>query len=166
MPVGVVEAIFVTGGGGRPMQRVDEVQALAGAGLSGDRYAERTGYWSGVDECQVTFIEAEALDGITGSTDVRVTEGQHRRNVVVRGVELRALAGATFTVGEARFSYDRPRPPCRYIESITQPGMTRALAARRGGICVQVVASGVIRVGDELVVEDVSRVSAWFDRLR
>jgi MOSC domain-containing protein YiiM len=44
--------------------------------------------------------------------------------------------------------------------------MTRALAARRGGICVRVVESGVIRVGDELVVEDVSRVAAWFDRLR
>ena len=81
-------------------------------------------------------------------------------------MELRALAGATFTVGEASFSYDRPRPPCRYIESITQPGMTRALAARRGGICVRVVGSGVLRVGDELVVGDVSRVSAWFDRLR
>ena len=164
--MGVVEAIFVTGRGSAPMQRVDEVLAVAGAGLSGDRYAEHTGYWSGVDECQVTLIEAEALEGITASTDVRVTEGQHRRNVVVRGVELRALAGATFTIGEARFSYDKPRPPCRYIESITQPGMTRALAARRGGICVKVVESGVIRVGDELVVGDVSRVAAWFDRLR
>jgi MOSC domain-containing protein YiiM len=164
--VGVVEAIFVTAGGGQPMRRVDEVLAVAGAGLSGDRYAEHTGYWSGVDECQVTLIEAEALDSITATADVRVTEGQHRRNVVVRGVELRGLAGATFTIGEARFAYDRPRPPCRYIQSITQPGMTKALAARRGGICVQVVESGVIRVGDELVVEDVSRVAAWFDRLR
>jgi MOSC domain-containing protein YiiM len=48
--------------------------------------------------------------------------------------------------------YDRPRPPCQYIQSITQPGMTRALAARRGGICVSVVESGVIRVGDTLEV--------------
>jgi hypothetical protein len=31
---------------------------------------------------------------------------------------------------------------------------------------VQVVESGVVRVGDELVVGDVSRVAAWFDRLR
>jgi MOSC domain-containing protein YiiM len=164
--VGVVEAIFVTAGGSQPMQRVDAVEAIAGTGLAGDRYAQHTGYWTGVDECQVTLIEAEALDGITASTDVRVTEGQHRRNVVVRGVELRGLAGATFSIGEARLAYDRPRPPCRYIESITEPGMTRALAARRGGICVRVVESGVIRVGDELVVEDVSRVAAWFDRLR
>ena len=64
-----------------------------------------------MDECQVTLIEAEALETITSSTDVRVAEGQHRRNVVVRGVELRSLAGATFTIGEARFAYDRPRPP-------------------------------------------------------
>ena len=84
--MGVVEAIFVTGSGSSPMRRLDEVKALAGVGLSGDRYAQRTGYWSGVDECQVTLIEAEALEGITASTDVRVTEGQHRRNVVVRGV--------------------------------------------------------------------------------
>jgi MOSC domain-containing protein YiiM len=164
--VGVVEAIFVTAGGGQPMQRLDEVEARAGAGLAGDRYAEHTGYWSGVDECQVTLIEAESLDRITADTGVQVQDGQHRRNIVVRGVELRGLAGAEFTVGTARFAYDRPRPPCRYIESITQPGMTRALAARRGGICVRVVESGVVRVGDELVVGDVSRVAAWFDRLR
>ena len=83
--MGVVEAIFVTAGGGRPMQRVDAVEAVAGAGLAGDRYAQHTGYWSGVDECQVTLIEAEALEAIATSTDVRVSEGQHRRNVVVRG---------------------------------------------------------------------------------
>jgi hypothetical protein len=41
--VGVVEAIFVTGAGGAPMRRVDEVEAIAGAGLAGDRYAQRTG---------------------------------------------------------------------------------------------------------------------------
>jgi len=82
--MGTVERVFVAGAGGQPMRPVDAVQAVAGRGLDGDRYATRA------------------------------------------------------------------RPPCRYIESITEPGMTRALAARRGGICVRVVESGLVRTGDEI----------------
>src|SRR5581483_1184094 len=128
--------------GGETMRPVDEVQALAGRGLEGDRYATRRGYWTDVDECQVTLIAAEDLEAIAGSSRIAVQDGQHRRNIVVRGLDLRALAGRTFRIGEATFAYDRPRPPCRYVESITEPGMTRALAARRGGICVRVIDSG------------------------
>jgi MOSC domain-containing protein YiiM len=71
---------------------------------------------------------------------------------VTRGLDLMNLYGRTFTVGDAVLSFDRPRPPCRYIASITEPGMTRALGARRGGICARVVQSAVIRVGDEIVI--------------
>ena len=148
--MGTVERVFVAGAGGQPMLPVDEVRAVAGRGLDGDRYATRRGYWTDVDECQVTLIAAEDLDVITASSGVAVQDGQHRRNIVTRGVDLGALAGRTFRIGEATFAYDRPRPPCRYIESITEPGMTRALAARRGGICVRVVESGLVRTGDEI----------------
>jgi len=147
--MGTVERVFVAEAGSRPMRAVDEVRAVAGRGLEGDRYATRQGYWTDVDECQVTLIAGEDLDAISG---VAVEDGQHRRNIVTRGVDLRALAGRAFQVGEATFAYDRPRPPCRYIESITEGGMTRALAARRGGICARVVESGVIRPGDEIDV--------------
>jgi MOSC domain-containing protein YiiM len=147
--MGTVERVFVAEAGGQPMRPVDEVQAVAGRGLDGDRYATRQGYWTDVDECQVTFIAAEDLDAIS-SSGVAVEDGQHRRNIVTRGVDLRGLAGRSFRVGDATFAYDRPRPPCRYIESITEQGMTRALAARRGGICARVVESGVIRPGDRI----------------
>jgi MOSC domain-containing protein YiiM len=128
------------------------VRAVAGRGLEGDRYATRQGYWTDVDECQVTLIAGEDLDGITASSGVAVQDGQHRRNIVTRGVDLRGLAGRTFRIGEATFVYDRPRPPCRYIEALTEPGMTRALAARRGGICARVVESGLLRTGDQIEV--------------
>lgn len=150
--VGSVDAIFVTAEGGAPMERVDEVKAVAGGGLAGDRYERHTGYWSRWDECEVTLIEGEVLDALTESTNVRLCDGEHRRNIVTRGIELRSLEGRRFKVGEALLVYDRPRPPCRYIESITQPGMTRALAARRGGICVRVVEAGLIRPGDPIEV--------------
>ena len=147
----MVEAIFVTAAGSRPMQRVDEVTAVVGAGLAGDRYATGQGFWSGVDECEVTLIAAEGLDEIA-ATGIAVGDGEHRRNLVVRGLDLRDLAGRRLRVGEALLAFDRPRPPCRHVEQLTEPGMTRALARRRGGVCATVVDGGAIRVGDEVEV--------------
>jgi MOSC domain-containing protein YiiM len=146
----VVEEIYVVSRGGQPMQKVSEVEAVEGRGLAGDRYAERRGYWTDYDECQVTLIEAEGLDEIRGT--VQVAEGQHRRNIVTRGVKLHELVGKTFGVGEAVLEYDRPRPPCRYIQSVSEPGMTKALGRDRGGICARVVTSGRIQVNDRIEV--------------
>ena len=155
-----VEALFVAVRGSEPMLRVDRVTALAGRGLDGDRYCERSGYWTGVDECQVTLISAEDLDAITRDSGVAVGEGQHRRNIVVRGMigagsvegaGLQALAGQRFRLGSALFEYDRPRPPCAYIDALTEPGMTRSLLGR-GGICVRVIEDGSVGEGDEIVV--------------
>lgn len=150
--MGKVEAIFVTAKGGEPMVRVEEVKAVKDGGLEGDRYMTRTGYWTNIDECQVTLIEGEVLDGIEAEGDVRVKDGQHRRNIVTRGVELETLVGKRFRVGEAEMIFDRPRPPCGYIQTITQKGMTKALGGLRGGICARVLESGPIRPGDTVEI--------------
>ncbi|MBI2880221.1 MAG: MOSC domain-containing protein [Candidatus Tectomicrobia bacterium] len=148
---GVVERIYIAPEGGVAMQAVEQVEAVARRGLRGDRYSERTGYWTSVDECEVTLIEAEDLEEIERTTGIRVGNGEHRRNLIVRGVRLARLAGRRFRVGEAVLEYDRPRPPCGYIQSITEPGMTRALLGR-GGICARVVESGWIRAEDAVVI--------------
>ena len=150
---GTVDSLYIAAEGGRSMMRVAEVEAVAGCGLQGDRYMTRRGYWTGVDECQVTLIQKEILDEITADTSIDVSEGQHRRNIVTTGMELMSLAGRRFRVGAAVFEFDRPRPPCGYIQSITQVGMTRALLGTRGGICARVLESGVIRTGDEVTTE-------------
>ena len=147
---GVVEAIFVTAKGGEPMVKVEEVRAVVDEGLEGDRYMTRRGYWTNIDECQVTLIEGEVLDQIASGSDVRVKDGEHRRNIVTRGVKLETLAGRRFTVGEAVMIFDRPRPPCGYIQTITQKGMTKALGGMRGGICARVLTSGAIRPNDTI----------------
>jgi MOSC domain-containing protein YiiM len=149
---GVVEKIFVTARGGAMMQAVEQVEAVVDGGLLGDRYQTRVGYYSGVDECEVTLIEGEALDDILRQTGIQVAQGEHRRNIITRGIRLHDLMGKTFTIGGATFAYDRPRPPCHYVETITEPGMTRALAGGRGGICVRVVKAGLIRTGDSIQV--------------
>lgn len=134
------------------MTRVHEVTAIEGGGLDGDRYHLGTGYWVGYDQCAVTMIAIEDIEEIATSTGISVTNGEHRRNIVTRGISLTDLAGKRFRVGDALFEYDQPRPPCRYIQSITQPGMTKALGRNRGGICVRVVESGTIKPGDAIRV--------------
>jgi MOSC domain-containing protein YiiM len=146
----VVEEIYVVPRGGQAMQPVSEVEAVEGRGLAGDRYFLRSGYWTDADECQVTLIEAEGLDEIRGT--VQVSAGQHRRNIVTRGIKLHELVGRTFSIGGAVLEYDRPRPPCRYIQSVSEAGMTKALGGERGGICARVVTSGTIHINDRIEV--------------
>ena len=66
---GIVEKIFISSAGGADMKAVEEVEAEAGCGLRGDRYSKKSGYWTGVDECEVTLIESEDLDQIRLQTD-------------------------------------------------------------------------------------------------
>lgn len=146
-----VEEIYIAPAAGAKMQKVEEVEAVAGLGLRGDRYCERKGLYSGVDECQVTLIEGEGLDQISRSAGLRVKAGEHRRNIVTRGIRLDRLSGKLFQIGEAILQYDRPRPPCGYLQSLTQPDMARALMDK-AGICARVVKSGMIRTGDPIRV--------------
>lgn len=155
---GRVEEIFVTARGSEPMRRAGEVRLVVRedggtrGGIEGDRYREGTGFWTQYgDVCEVTLIESEDLDEIERDLGIGVKDGEHRRNLVVRGVRLEELRGTRFRIGEAVLSYDRPRPPCRHVQQLTEPGMTAALR-RRGGICARVVEGGAVRPGDEIVV--------------
>ena len=150
---GVVEGIFVTREGSATMERVEEARAIEGCGIEGDRYCEGTGFWTHYgDVCEVTLISSEDLDYIESELGLRVRNGEHRRNIVTRGVRLADLRRKRFRIGETVLEYDRPRPPCRHVQDLTEPGMTRALKGR-GGICARVVEGGTIRAQDAIGVE-------------
>jgi MOSC domain-containing protein YiiM len=153
MMAGFVEGIFLAPGAGAEMKSVLAATALEGCGLEGDRYCAGTGHWSRFGRvCEATFITAEDLDDIERESGVRIKRGEHRRNVVTRGISLKALRrGERFRVGEVVFEHGGPRSVCKYIERLTEPGMTQALKGR-GGICAKVVDNGTVRVADEIEV--------------
>jgi MOSC domain-containing protein YiiM len=148
---GFVEGIFLAPEAGAEMKSVQAATALEGCGIEGDRYCAGTGHWSRFGKvCEATFIAAEDLDDIERETGVGVKNGEHRRNVVTTGISLRTLRrGERFRVGEVLFEHRGPRSVCRYIERLTEPGMTQALKGR-GGICATVIETGTVRVGDEI----------------
>jgi MOSC domain-containing protein YiiM len=149
---GVVEEIYVAREGSAAMARVDEVRTIEGCGIEGDRYCEGTGFWTPYgDVCEVTLIESEDLEHIESELGIRVKSGEHRRNIVTRGIRLEDLRRKRFRIGESTLEYDRPRPPCRHVQDLSGPGMRRALKGR-GGICARVVEGGRIRARDQIEV--------------
>ncbi|MXR51887.1 MOSC domain-containing protein [Halovenus sp. WSH3] len=162
-----VEAIYTADGAGEPMQSHDSIRAVDG-GLAGDRYCTGRGHYSPYDVCQITFVQAEALAAISERSELDVLDGQHRRNVVVRGGDVHDLLNHRFTLGDARLEGTRARPPCRYLERVTgQDGLLRALANGKGGICARVDEPGSFGVGDEIEeVEDMNNFESLVANIR
>lgn len=135
------------------MVRMKEATAIPGRGLQGDRYCEGTGYYSRADPCEVTIIAGEVLDRISAEFGVNVHQGEHRRNLVTRGLDLAEMDGYRFQVGQVLMEYVRPRPPCSYVQRLTEPKMTRALG-EGPGICARVLTEGTLHEGDKILLLD------------
>jgi MOSC domain-containing protein YiiM len=144
-------AIYIAAHAGAPVQEMDSAQADSGAGLRGDRYAGKAGFWKATDACQVTLISTDDLDraarGQGAQTRDRLAHGQHRRNLVIDGLKTKQLEGKRFRIGTAVFAYDKPRPPCGYLDQIEGRGLCKALG-RHAGVCIRVLTGGRLAVGD------------------
>lgn len=144
---GRLEAILLAERAGTPMQAVDGADAIAGQGLAGDRYAAGTGWWRATDGCQVTLIHAEHLERARRKSGLDVTDGRHRRNLVVSGLAGVELRGRQLRIGTALFAWHRVRPPCGYLDQVSGRGTAKALS-KRAGICLTVIEGGHLSVHD------------------
>lgn len=150
---GKVTGLFTCAAESQPMTARERVDAVAGSGLAGDRYALGTGFYSarplpgGARE--LTLIEQEALDAIAAETGVILTPVESRRNIVTTGIALKTLVGKRFTVGAVLCEGVRDCPPCEHLEDLTGKAVMAPMA-RRGGLRANILASGTITVGDEI----------------
>jgi MOSC domain-containing protein YiiM len=145
----MVEGIYVSEKARRLPVSVDSARLVAGQGLEGDRYFLGKGsfsHWRGTGRA-LTLVEAEALE------DVGLSFAAARRNVVTRGVDLNALVGMRFRVGEVECLGRRLCEPCRHLERLEGDGLMRSLAGR-GGLRADVLGEGLVTVGDPVVVLD------------
>jgi MOSC domain-containing protein YiiM len=133
------------------MDRVDSIRAVAGRGLEGDRYFLRAGTYSleeGPDR-EITLIETEALEALARDYALTLDASESRRNVATRDVALNHLVGRTFRVGEATIRGLRLCEPCGHMERLcgkrVRPGLVH-----RGGLRAEIVAGGLIGVGDRI----------------
>ncbi len=149
-----VEAIFIAAEATKPAVALVSARAVAGRGLEGDRYFAAAGTFSanGRDNGRdLTLVEGEALDMLERDHAVSLKAGEHRRNVVTRGVDLNALVGKRFRLGAVECVGVRPCHPCAHMQSMTAPGVLKAMAGR-GGLRADIVGDGELRVGDAVEV--------------
>ena len=133
------------------MLSVQSVTAVQDRGLQGDRYYDGTGHWQLIEGCQVTLITEIELENAGKRSEVKLDDGNHRRNLVMAGINPKNLQGKRFRIGDAVFAYQKPRPPCGYIDGVSSPGMGRALS-HNSGVCICVVATGLLQVNDPIEI--------------
>lgn len=146
---GRVEAIFVAAQAGAPMRALEHAQAIAGRGLEGDRYAAGAGTFSvaGGRGNELTLIAGEVLDVLELPDGRPLAGSETRRNIVTRGIDLNALVGRRFQIGDLELIGRRRCEPCAHLERLTRRGVLPGLV-HRGGLRADLLRTGAIRIGD------------------
>jgi hypothetical protein len=143
---GSVEAILVAPDAEAPLRRVESAEAVRGRGLAGDRYFEGRGTFSSPGQgYELTLVRAEVLD------ELDLPWEDARRNVVTRGIDLNALVGRRFRIGDVECVGRRLAEPCAHLERLSRPGVIRPLV-HRAGLRADILAGGTIAVGDAVAV--------------
>ncbi|MFE5714244.1 MOSC domain-containing protein [Streptomyces sp. NPDC056501] len=143
---------------GEPTFHVTQAHAVAGRGLAGDR-----NYWAGEGPrprrrgagrasgvCDVTLVEAEALDALAREHGITLTAAECRRNLVCRDIRLNPLVDREFRIGTVILRGLKLSEPCARLEHLVRPGLIRGLL-HRGGLRAEVIRGGTIRVGDRIL---------------
>jgi MOSC domain-containing protein YiiM len=150
-PAGELAGIYIVARKNELLQGVAEVEAVAGRGLTGDRYFLKQGAFSakeGADR-ELTLIESEALEALEREFGVVLRPEEARRNLLTRGVRLNDLVGKEFAIGDVLARGLRLCEPCGHLERLTGKTLIQGLS-RRGGLRAQILRGGVLRVGDRL----------------
>lgn len=128
------------------MKPCEQVRAVAGRGLEGDRYFDgNAGEHPPADE--ITLIDADGVREASAEHGVEFAPGEHRRNIEVTGLDLPALLGRTIRVGEVEIEVLEKNPPCKYLAELTGKPV-RTVLRHQGGVRGRIVTTGTIRPGD------------------
>jgi len=142
--MGRIEHIFIAAEKRAPAKAVESVLAIAETGLDGDRYADnRNRKHPGQ---QVTLIEIEQIERFVAETGLAMRPDEPRRNLVTRGIDLNALVGKRFRVGDCELEGIELCEPCAKWAGSTHKEVVRFFV-HRGGLNARIVKGGPISVG-------------------
>jgi MOSC domain-containing protein YiiM len=71
----------------------------------------------------------------------------------MRGVDVNALVGKSFRIGDVECQGVELCEPCTTLQAMTKPGIIKGLM-RRGGLNADILSDGEISVGDAVIVAD------------
>lgn len=161
---GRIESIVVRAERNQLAQYVDAVKAEPGLGLIGDRRSNNKRTDKASRKRELTLIQAEHLPLIARWCGLDQLDATRlRRNLVISGVNLLAMKSPFADVrlewqigNEVCIEVTGPCDPCSKMEAELGPGGYNAMRGQ-GGVTAMIVAGGVIRVGDAVMLKAVHR---------
>lgn len=127
--------------GTNPTVETAEIRCIAGRGIEGDRYFDFKPDYKG----QITFFSWEVFQDLRRALDISDRDPSvFRRNVIIEGVDLNSLIGATFELQDIRFEGSVECSPCDWMNLAFGPGAEAALKGR-GGLRARILTSGILR---------------------
>jgi MOSC domain-containing protein YiiM len=122
-----------------PMKEENAVEAIENKGLKGCIHGRPD------SDRQILLMDRETLDKF------ELPPGAIKENVTVTGMDFQTLGiGQRLRIGESLLEITAPCNPCPRMDEIRM-GLQEELRGQRGWLC-RVVASGMIRKGDAVVV--------------
>jgi len=148
-----IEHIHVSATRGGTVHPLASVEALPGVGLAGDRNAIH----HDSDSCDVTLIEAEAVESLA-AYGIALEPGESRRNLTTRGVRLNELVGKEFWIAEVLARGVELCEPCTHLVALTGKPLIKPLT-HRGGLRADLLTPGRISVGDPVAAREAGAVA-------
>jgi len=146
MNPGKIQEIYIYPHQDRPPKKLQEVEAITGVGLHGDR--DRS------FKRAVTLLSMEAWDIVMEELDSTLPPETRRANLVVSGIDLRDTVGKTLQIGPVEVAVHGETKPCSKMDHKCQ-GLKNALSpAMRAGVHGSIEAEGILHVGDILMIRE------------
>ena len=134
--VGTIHSIQLCPGHRKPMQIVEQTEAIENLGLKNDKHALPD------SSRQILLVEKETLD------ELGLQPGQVKENITTRGISLMKLTHKQrLKIGDdVVLEITKACSPCSRMEEI-RPGLLKQLAGRRG-MLARVVKGGIVSRGN------------------
>lgn len=153
--MGKLLAIYVCPEKGLPMSSIQQVRAIAGVGLEGDRYALGKGAYSRsarVTIRHVSLVSIEAINEANRELEFPFLPEETRRNLLTEGIDLNSLVGRMFQIHDVFMHGVELCTPCARPSTLAKkPGFEPAFQ-ERGGLRAEILTTSVITVGNDIFV--------------
>ena len=139
--------IGITENGSNKIVKVNEVQAIKGKGLIGEKHFKENNN----KKNQITLIEIENINHYNKITGTQIPAINFLRNIVTEGIRLNVLVGKEFFIGKVKVrAHDLCRPCKNLQESFQQKNTVKELLLT-GGLRCEILSNGKISINDQII---------------